>query len=328
VVPNVASTSAPSVGLSEPKPQDPRYQSKRWAFTGFAEVEGDDPPDPIYVEDLFSYMICGLEKTEDGRLHWQGYVECKKRCTLATFKKLGGEWAKYHMEFAISDSDKNIKYCSKQNGRKIEFGEPMVQGQRTDLRRLGQAVLAGICSVKSVRAENPHAAHIYGRVLQQLEDDRISTLRRTEDVEVYWLWGSSGTGKTHKAWELAGEEAYNVRFDEKYWDYYEGQLTIILDDVDEHVPYKYLLRILDNYLIEVPRKGRGPHPLLATKIFVTCDSHPRTLYNWSKLFPDASPEIIENKIKQITRRCKKIIHFSRPFDKLSITNEESQGIEE
>lgn len=54
---------------------------------------------------------------------------------------------------------------------------------------------------------------------------------RADDVRGFWVVGPSGSGKTHLARTKA--ETYFLKAQNKWWDGYEGQHHVILDDFDE-----------------------------------------------------------------------------------------------
>jgi len=279
----------------------------------------DLPPEPVFYDD-FSFLISGAEKCpETGRFHWQGYLETKKRKTLSFFKHLPDVYfQKAHFTICLADSEKNIKYCSKEGGTIVRFGEPMVQGGRSDLRKLACAVHSGVTTVDEIVVENPHAYHVYGRTLSKLEQLHNRTLVRDKNMTVYWFWGRAGCGKTHKAFELfkqkgGADNLYIAPSMENWWCNYVGQRNLLIDDINPKFwDFKLLLRILDCNPFTVKRKGECDYPMLANFIIITSDVHPTKFYDWAKDYPNDSQTQLEQKIEQLTRRIKLICEFDVP----------------
>lgn len=76
--------------------------------------------------------------------------------------------------------------------------------------------------------------------------------------EILIFWGDSGTGKTRKAVEdYPG--AYILTKPNKdgnvWFDNYQGEETIIIDEFYGWIPYDLLLRMCDRYALQVPFKG-------------------------------------------------------------------------
>lgn len=95
----------------------------------------------------------------------------------------------------------------------------------------------------------------------------------------YVFWGKTGTGKTRRAWDEAGLDAYPKCSRTKWWDGYRNQESVIIDEFRGAIDVTYLLLWLDRYPVNVEIKG-GRVPLSATKVWITSNLHPR---EW---FPD------------------------------------------
>ncbi len=274
-------------------------RSRRWAWTTF------EPACPEFLPPL-SYMVCGLETCPTTqREHWQGYLELETKLRLTSLKLLPG-FAAAHLEIAQGTLEENQDYCLKTCGENyLEFGEPMLQGQRTDLTAFASAITAGDTTVDEILLAHPHTYHVYGRTLLALEDLRSQSLVRTGKPTVYWFWGPTGTGKTRTALEDSNPETRWIWTDDHgWWDGYQGQSDVVLDDFRGQVPFATLLRILDRYEVRVPRRNRQPVPFLATRIWLTSPHHPRESYQSERVLED---------IEQLVRRIDHIVHFNVPL---------------
>lgn len=102
--------------------------------------------------------------------------------------------------------------------------------------------------------------------------------------EVYVFWGPTATGKSRRAWEEGGLEAYPKDPRSKFWDGYGGQSNVILDEFRGGkgllmlgIDIAHLLRWTDRYPCRVEVKGSS-RPLLATKIWITSNLSPEMWY--------------------------------------------------
>lgn len=95
-----------------------------------------------------------------------------------------------------------------------------------------------------------------------------------EGVEVRVYWGTPHSGKTHAAVEWLGEGYYDKLSMNKWWDGYQGEECVLIDDFDSQIGYTHLKRWFDKYKCSVETKG-GAVPLRATKIAVTSNIDPK-----------------------------------------------------
>jgi len=114
------------------------------------------------------------------------------------------------------------------------------------------------------------------------------------------LWGPSGTGKSKLAYELM--EAQNEQFYAKvpfntWWDGYEGEANVLIDEYAGQWPLDYLLVVLDRYRVRAEIKGTT-WPLSATTFIITSNLHPTDWY----------PTAREEHKAALMRRCNNIVH--------------------
>lgn len=224
-----------------------------------------------------SYFVIGKEVGEKGTPHLQGYLEFKNQVRFNTLKK---KWNAIHWEDTI-DVESSITYCKKENNF-IEEGTRKKQGERTDLKKIADDIFDGDTSVDAICVNNPMLYHLYGRTLHKIEDLAMRQRYRTTMTQGYWYYGSTGCGKSIKAFENFNPSTHYVwKLNDNNWqDGYTQQDTVIIDDFRGSIPYDELLRMVDihpNYY--VPRRGKEPIPFTSKTVIITSSLKPEQVYN-------------------------------------------------
>jgi hypothetical protein len=95
-----------------------------------------------------------------------------------------------------------------------------------------------------------------------------------------WVYGPTGTGKSHYAFSNYSPETHYVYpNDGGWWDGYVGQEVVIINEFRGGIMYSELLDLLDKYPKQVRRRGREPVPFLAKLIIITSSKHPCSCYD-------------------------------------------------
>ena len=164
------------------------------------------------------------------------------------------------------------------------MGEPSVgQGSRTDIKELTQKYVTVKLRWKIVCLIIQN--FMFG-ILVLLKMFNAVMKPRESPPEVIWRWGLAGTGKTRYCIEK--HPSHYIKDGTSWWDNYTQQEAIIIDDFDNNIPYRTLLRIIDRYSCQGQVKGSYVQ-INSPFIYITCE-HPPEKY-WS-----------DNELKQILRR--------------------------
>lgn len=118
-----------------------------------------------------------------------------------------------------------------------------------------------------------------------------------EERVVCVFWGTTGTGKSRRAWSEAGMGAYPKAPTTKFWDGYRGQENVVIDEFRGSIEISHLLRWFDRYPVCVETKGGGT-VLRAKSIWITSNLDPRSWY----------PQLDEETLNALLRRLN-ITHF-------------------
>jgi len=232
------------------------------------------------------YVVVGQEVgDEKGTPHLQCYIEWASPKRFETLKKLD---PRIHWEARKGTAAQAADYCKKDGSFK-ERGVLSAPGKRTDLDTVGAMVVAG-APIAAVAAAHPGTFIRYGKGIVGLKAALM--VHRTVRPSVRWRYGPTGVGKTHQAASLHGD--YYLKDSTQWWDGYEQQAAIVVDDFDGKWPYRDLLRLFDCYKYQGQYKG-GYVPINSPFIYITAEHPPSHFWQGTEL-------------AQVMRRLESVTH--------------------
>jgi len=261
------------------------------------------------------YLVFGFEKGEQNTPHLQGYVEWsapKKGTTLQNILD-----KRIHWEPRISTAERASLYCKKgeqakaewdelhengpnygKNAAIFEAGEISNPGKRTDLKAVAKMVLDKT-PIKDIAAEHPVQYILYHKGIKALQISQFT--HRTTKPTVTWRWGLAGVGKTRKPTE--DHKSFYIKDGTMWWDLYEQQEAIIIDDFDGKWPFRDFLRLLDYYPYSGQYKG-GYVPINSPFVYITCEHPPEYFWGPGALSRIGTSECSgsANELAQVKRR--------------------------
>lgn len=259
--------------------------------------------------DIFQYLIYGFEVGEEGTPHLQGYAELHKKTSFTVIKRTLGP--KYHIEKRNGTSTEAAEYCKK-DGNYVEKGVISKPGSRNDLNLIKDLIMNKNGKMPDVIDQCTSYQALRGAQI-------MLTYRpyKSKDMpkSVHWFWGSTGTGKTKSAIDLAGNDPFWISSDNlKWFDGYWGQKVAIFDDFrKDYCTFHFLLRLLDRYPLKVPIKGG----------FVEWE--PDVIYITS-CFPPSQVYQTREDVGQLLRRIKEIRKFELPYTDILYDNNDKELI--
>jgi len=131
--------------------------------------------------------------------------------------------------------------------------------------------------------------------LRRIESDNLSPVALEREIVVYW--GGTGLGKSRRAWNEAGVDAYPKDPRTKFWCAYRGHEHVVIDEFRGGIDIGHVLRWFDRYPVLVELKG-GATVFAAKKIWITSNLHPKDWY----------PDLDEQTLAALLRRLV-ITHF-------------------
>lgn len=267
------------------------YRRYIWTINDLPQDLADTPVLKL-DSSVVSFAIYQLERApETGHLHIQGYFELKKSLSVG---KAGALLAPYkpHLERANGTTDQCIAYCSKAESRigcTRRWGEPRGQGKRSDLSACLECFKDPKRRLDQILADDAIAL-TYIKYHKGLEKYRalVTNQASSRTVSVYVLYGPTGTGKTRLAMgggpgisevqELAArDQIYCKPFGDKWFDGYDGQPRLVLDEYTGWLPWAKLLQICDVYPVQLEIKGGFSHARY-TEVYITTNKFPTAWY--------------------------------------------------
>lgn len=250
-------------------------RNRSWCIT----INNFTPTDWSCIKYLFksaTYAICAEEVGEAGTPHLQAYCTMATALSLAVMKK---HLPRAHLLIAIGSDKENQVYCSKQGKNIYEVGEPRVgQGSRTDITEIANKIKNLEITLEDCMFEYPELYVRYSRSLEKMFNAVMKP--RSEPPKVFWLFGKAGTGKTRFCIEK--HDSHYVKDGTPWWDNYTQQEAIIIDDFDNNIPYRTLLRILDRYVYQGQVKGSYVQ-ISSPYIYITCEFQPEHFWGGNEL---------------------------------------------
>lgn len=254
-----------------------RSQGKNWCFTlnNYTQEEYD----AIIAMDA-KYYVVGKEVGAEGTPHLQGFVSLHVNHRLTAVKRY---CSRAHWELAKGTATQNFTYCSK-DGDFIEKGTRSLT--RNEQRVAQQDTWRNfIAAAKNGTAEADYPREFvqYNGFVQRTYRPTLPTL---DTYSGLWFMGAPGTGKSR-----AAREEYPGLYEKslnRWWDGYEGEETILLDDLDKGASVwigNFLKRWTDHYPVRVEVKG-GSKVVRPKRVIVTSN------YSIQTLFADQGPEMV------------------------------------
>lgn len=226
------------------------------------------------------YVVYGKEVGESGTPHLQGFIAFELQKTESAVRKL---LPGCHVEIAKTVEDA-IEYCKKEGDFTERGVAPKSLKKANEIQRDNWDLILA-CAKRGAIEEIPAEIQIkYDRALHAIADRETKKrpMETLDELEHEWYCGPAGTGKSRKARE-ENVGAY-LKMANKWWDDYDGEDTIILEDFDKVHADKlvYHLKIwADRYPFRAEKKG-GTVVIRPKKIIITSNWHPEELWTDSK----------------------------------------------
>lgn len=238
---------------------------------GFGDLLDDDdfPKDFIgreLVEQIREEWACSGKGrssgatacvSADGKFHIHMGVYASSQIGFTALTNVLG---KAHVMPQRGTKEELIAYIKK-DGKHAEKGETVLyasdmeeiqdgQGKRNDLSNMNDMIQSGMTPNEIFRMDIKYRK--WDKLIKDAYfDKRYQETPIHRDIKVNWLFGGTGTGKTHIVTDLAekyGEDnIYMVTDYANGFDKYNGEPILIMDEFRGQLPYSVMLTILQGY---------------------------------------------------------------------------------
>lgn len=275
-----------------------------------------------WAQDKCTYLVYGIEKGVKGTPHLQIYMEFENTISMKSItKKLFPMW----LGFRKGTPREAAGYCKKgkdtpplglgydyffprtveepESWKGNEFGEISRQGKRTDVDEVVEMIVHEKKRIRETALEHPSQFIKYHKGITALRSMVLEPRNLSEPPNVIVHFGPTGTGKTLDAHTIfQGKLFYKWEPDNgHWWDRYDGEEYIIIDEFRAQIAFGSLLTLLDRYGCRRPFKG-GFVEIQAHTFIITSPVHPREWYNSENLKGSES-------LVQLKRRITKIVEY-------------------
>jgi len=253
------------------------------------------------------YCIWQIEVCpETKRYHIQAYLETTKGRRFSWIKTYFND-ATIHVERRKTSRIACREYCSKELSRHrgpYEFGKFVSQDQKRtrEIDDIVEATKSGE-TVFNLDDRYPRAMCFHHRGIERYRKHIIrATVPDWREVVCKVYYGPTRSGKTSKAIRDGGgfRQCFILKPPRKggdiWWDGYDGQKTIILDDFYGWIRIYDMLNILDNYPRQIEVKC-GMTVMAWDNVIITSNKAPISWY--PKLMTDENSPILDALLARI-----------------------------
>ena len=214
------------------------------------------------------FCYCEEVGKETGKRHWHIFIKHANGINGSSILKV---FPGAHLEYCVGTCKKNRDYIYKegsyegsekedtrQEGMQYEFGEcpEESQGQRNDLIELRELIKTGKSNAEiySINAQYLKYANSIDKIRLDILSDKNGNEWR--DIEVTYIEGATGTGKTRGIVESYGyRNIWRIVKDDYSWNGYVDQDVAVFEEFRNTFAFTDMLNFLDGH----PVQGRAMH---------------------------------------------------------------------
>lgn len=299
------------------------FAKKTRAIVATKNNHTDDDCDRLakFFTEHCNYGVWGVEKGSEGTRHLQIYFELKNAMSYSALnkkvfpayyhkrngrpKQAAGYCKKGTKESSPDGCDWSYFYDHPADDWKgFEHGEISMQGKRTDIDDPVEMIVHEGATIRQVALEHPCSYVKYHKGFTMLRALALPPRQLSKPPDVIVLYGPTETGKTRDAHIKYWPDIPHYKWQPSngsWWDNYDGEDKIIIDEFRGNMSWPDLLTLLDVYECRMACKG-GFVNIQASKFVITSPLHPE---DWYKL------ESAYDNYSQLERRITKIEKYEK-----------------
>lgn len=225
-------------------------ESRSWCFTDYELLDWKE----IFQWENMRYVCWGRETCpKTGKVHYQGWFQLERKRRMKSLSKTFKS-KQLFLTICKGTHAQNDTYCKKE-GEYKSLGQYKTERQRTDLYDVHEAIMKG-STITEIQEEFPSQFYKYANNINkgiQLQETKRNRGKQ-RDIKVVLLTGPTGCGKTSfamKQKDLFKKEGGSL----KWFDGYDGEKCLLIDEYANQVPITQLLPLLDRYPLQLEVKG-------------------------------------------------------------------------
>lgn len=259
------------------------------------------------------YVCASAETGSEGTPHYHIYLH--RSTSAMNFDRVKSICPTAHIDYCHGTSPENRDYVfkiGKHEGTEkehtndktshIEIGTcPDEQpGKRNDFSRSMEMIQDGYRNLE-ILDEIPNMLDKMAWLDKYRQEWLMETVgkRNRDDLQVIYVCGKTGTGKTSSVYKKHGyDDVYRVNCDHRNpFDNYQGQDVLLLDEFNSSIKIQDLLQMLDKYPYQFDSRYTNKW-LCATTIYIVSNKH---IYEQYPNIQKENPEIWKAFIRRIHR---------------------------
>jgi hypothetical protein len=231
------------------------------------------------------FVKVSQEKHQDGSLHIHAFVQGNKKIHIRNARRLDIEGFHPRIEAAKGSYEEIKDYMEKEDKQPWEFGiADKAMGDRSAKTKEGiKARNEKLISsdLTALVAEGEIEIEKYIQIKKNVAQYKMDVIKIGGYMErkCLWLYGSPGCGKSR--WCREKYPGFYTKPQNKWWDGYKGEETVVLDDYDTPTLSHYLKIWADVYSFYGEIKG-GTVACNYTTLVVTSNYQPHEIWTEDK----------------------------------------------
>jgi hypothetical protein len=265
--------------------------------------------------DDIQYYIFQLEQGEKENVkHHQLYILFNKRKYFTWLKE---KFPTAHIEQRRGSHIQAKEYCSKTDTRitpTYEWGDENEQGKRNDLSDILDMIYEGR-TINDIINTYPSQYLRYRNNIEHLYERHKSelTLKTFRQLQVTYVWGKTGVGKTSTVMKHYGyDKVYRITDYKHPFDTYQGQEIIIFDEFHSQIKIELMLNLLDGYPLKLPARYNDKTAQYKTVYIISNEPIDKQYPNVQKHYIDTF-NALRRRINNIFTMDQLQIHLTLPF---------------